>query len=220
MREAKVPSVIPIYAIGVVWIAYALMFPLYRISHLLIATIVSVIAYFLLTLLIPKRTVLVEDPPEPIRTGNAEHDAKLAQWQSFQQDLAAQRGKITHTELAARLDSILATSGNMFEVLRGDASKFRQVRAFMTYYFPTTLSLLKRYEDYANNVSQGQHVSDSMRRIEQASEMIDDAFQNALDSLYRDEALNTEVEIEVMENMLRKDNLGAIKDPSSSTPTP
>jgi len=215
MREVKVPSVIPIYAVGAVWILYALMFPLYRLSHFLIATALSAAAYIVLTRVLPKKTVLVEEAPEPIRTGNSEHDALLNEWQSRHRELAALRRRIANPELGAKLDSILAASGQIFGILREDASAFRKVRTFSSYYFPTTLTLLRRYVDYADNPAKGPNVLESMRRIEHAAGMIEEAFRNALDRLYKDEALSTEVEIEVMEEMLRKDGIGADSDPFS-----
>jgi len=215
MREVKVPSVIPVYSIGAVWILYALAFPLYRLSHFLIATALSIAAYIILSKVLPKKTVLVEDEPQPIRTGNSEHDAQLEQWQSYHRELAALRRKIANENLGAKLDSILSVSGQIFDILREDADAFRKVRTFSSYYFPTTLSLLRRYADYEDNPTQGPNVTESRRRIEHAAGMIEEAFRNALDRLYKDEALNTEVEIQVMEEMLRKDGIGSAADPFS-----
>lgn len=213
MREVKIPSVIPVYAIGGIWLIYAVLFPMYRWTDFLIATVLSVGAYIVLSRIIPPKIELVEEEPEPIRTGNAAHDAQLQQWQSYSRELAALRKQIANTEIGARLDSILASADEMFELFKSDADKFRLVRTFSTYYFPTTISLMKRYEDYEDNASQGPNVRDAMQKIEAAAGKIEQAFADALDRLYRDEALDTEVEVEVMEQMLRKDGLGGAEDP-------
>jgi len=216
MREAKVPSAIPVYAVGAVWILYALLFPLYRLSHFLIATALSVAAYIILSRLLPGKTVLVEDKPAPVRTGDAELDAQLEQWEAYRRDLAALRRTIGDAALGAKLDSILAISGTMAEVFARKKTAIRLVRTFSSYYFPTTLSLLRRYADYADNPDRGPNVLDSMRRIENAVGMIEEAFRGALDRLYRDEVLDTEAEIRVMEDMLRKDGIGSGADPFSN----
>ena len=217
MREVKVPSAIPVYAVGAVWILYALLFPLYRLSHFLIATALSAAAYIILSRALPKRTVLVEDKPKPIRTGDAGLDAQLEQWQAYRRDLAALRRAIGNEALGARLDSILAVSAAMAEVFAQKKTAIRMVRTFSSYYFPTTLTLLRRYADYADNPDRGPNVLETMSRIENAVGMIEEAFRAALDRLYRDEALDTEVEIRVMEDMLRKDGIGSGADPFSNT---
>jgi len=213
VREVKIPSVIPIYALGVIWLVYALLFPMYRWADFLIATALSVGAYIVLSRIIPPKIAHVEDKPEPIRTGNAAHDAQLQQWQTYGRELAALRGQIADPGIGAKLDSIVAISDQMFELLKTDAGKFRIVRTFPTYYFPTTISLMKRYEDYEDNASQGPNVTDAMKKIASAAGTIEQAFKDALDRLYRDEALDTEVEVEVMQQMLRKDGLGDADNP-------
>ena len=213
MREVKIPSVIPIYALGGIWLIYALLFPMYRWSDFLIATVLSAVAYIVLSRIIPPKVELVEDKPEPIRTGDAAHDAQLQQWQTYRRELAALRGQIVDAGIGTKLDSILASSDQMSELLKTDAGKFRLIRTFSTYYFPTTISLMKRYEDYEDNANQGPNVTDAMGKIETAAGTIEQAFRDALDRLYRDETLDTEVEVEVMQQMLRKDGLGGADDP-------
>ncbi len=202
----------PIYALGGIWLIYALLFPMYRWMDFIIATVLSVSAYIVLSRIIPPKVELVEDKPEPIRTGNAAHDAQLQQWRTHRGELASLRKQIADAGVGARLDSIVASSDQMFELLKADAGKFRLVRTFSTYYFPTTISLMKRYEDYEDNTNQGPNVTDAMRKIEAAADTIEQAFKDALDRLYRDETLDTEVEVEVMEQMLRKDGLGGSDD--------
>jgi len=213
LREVKRPSVIPVYAIGILWLGYALLFPLYRLSHFLIATILSVFAYFVLNRLIPPQIVMVEDKPEPIRTGKAEWDVQLNQWQGYRDELAALRRQIANPRLGTRLDAILGVSDQMLDLLRKDPEKLRLVRTFSTYYFPTTISLLKRYEAYEESANQAPNATDAMQKIEKAAETIEAAFRQALDRLYRDEKLDTEVEIEVMEQMLRQDGFGGAAEP-------
>ncbi|WP_059050684.1 5-bromo-4-chloroindolyl phosphate hydrolysis family protein [Paenibacillus senegalimassiliensis] len=213
MREVKIMSVLPIYAIGGTWVIYALIFPMYRGLDFLIAAILSSVVYLVLWRTIPPKIVLVGEEPEPIRTGNAVHDTQLQQWQAYRHELDDLRKHIANITIVEKLDSILQTSDQMFDLLKADASKFGLIRTFSTYYFPTTISLTKRYEDYEDNPSKGPNVKNAIHKIQTAITTIETAFKDALDRLYQDETLDTDVEIEVMEQMLRKDGLGDVMGP-------
>ena len=57
-------SVAPIYLVGLVWLAYAVLFPLYRVSDYIICGVISA-AFFLLGKTIWPDAVLIEDGEEP-----------------------------------------------------------------------------------------------------------------------------------------------------------
>ena len=63
MQIIKKKSVIPIYAIGLVWLLYALIFPLYRLGDVLIVLAVSIGVFLLLRKVIPAKEIEVELPP-------------------------------------------------------------------------------------------------------------------------------------------------------------
>lgn len=200
----------PIYAVGGTWLIYALLFPMYRWLDYLIVTVLSVITYMIMSFAIPPKTELVESKPELVDTGNAIQDEQLHQWQLHTYELTKLRQKVIHADIGDKLDSIIVTSKQMLELLKEDTRKFRHVRTFSTYYFPTVTSLIRRYYEYEESGKQGPNMIESMHKIETATGMIEQAFQTALDRLYRDEKLETEVEVEVLEQMLLKDGLSDV----------
>ena len=77
-------SAAPFYAVAVIWLAYALLFPLYRVSHFLIVGGISAAAFLVLTALCAKTGVpegekqeKQEEKPKEESTGNAELDAEF-----------------------------------------------------------------------------------------------------------------------------------------------
>ena len=77
-------SAAPFYAVAVIWLAYALLFPLYRVSHFLIVGVISAVAFLLLTALCAKtgvpeaeKTEKAQEKPKEESTGNADLDKML-----------------------------------------------------------------------------------------------------------------------------------------------
>ena len=79
MRKVHVKSVVPIYAAALAWVLWALLLPLYKWWHFLLAAAVSVLFNRLASLIWKGETVLMPEPePEPEKTGNPELDKFLA----------------------------------------------------------------------------------------------------------------------------------------------
>ena len=66
----------PIYAAAVVWILYALLFPLYRVGHFALCAAASAAVYLIARLFCRDVVEEVEEKPEP--TGNAELDKMIS----------------------------------------------------------------------------------------------------------------------------------------------
>ena len=59
-KQTDFRSAAPMWAalsVAVIWLAYALLFPLYRVSHFLIVGVISAVAFLLLTALDRKSVV-------------------------------------------------------------------------------------------------------------------------------------------------------------------
>ena len=62
MKKVKKKSVVPIYAGAVVWVVFSLLFPLYKLSYLLLTAGVSILAAFLASKIFKPRDVYVDEP--------------------------------------------------------------------------------------------------------------------------------------------------------------
>ena len=80
-------SAAPIYIAAAAWGIYALVFPLYRMGHFVIAAAVSLAAYFVGRCFFKDVKEEVEVEPEPIRTGNQALDEMIAQGQLAMQEM-------------------------------------------------------------------------------------------------------------------------------------
>ena len=75
MKKIVHKSAAPIYAAAVVWVLYALLFPLYRPGHFVIALAASAVVYGIARLFC--KDIVEEVPQEPETTGNQELDQRI-----------------------------------------------------------------------------------------------------------------------------------------------
>ncbi len=88
-----------------------------------------------------------------------------------------------------------------------DPKDIPAIRKFLNYYLPTTIKLLNAYDRmYAQGVD-GVNISGTMSRIEDMLDTIVVAYNKQLDSLFADEALDIETDIQVLDGMLRREGL-------------
>lgn len=222
MSYVKKRSVLPIYLLGFVWLAWALWGTLYRLSDYLLCAAVSLAVYYLGKIIWPDRgyemandaqnSAKAEEKPEPekkaaptyspeIRSLISERDKALAEMRRL-------NGSITDENISARIDRLELTTGKIVDAVVADPSKQPQIRKFMNYYLPTTLKLLNAYDRMDSTGVDGTNISGTKGKIEDMLETICAAFDKQLDSLYGAEALDISTDITVMEQMLAQEGLG------------
>lgn len=114
---------------------------------------------------------------------------------------------IPDPELSARIDEIENLTASIFNAVKEKPEKLPQIRSFMSYYLPTTLKLLHSYADFDKNGADGDNVRTAKSDIERILDMLADGFKKQLDKLYETDAMDISSDINVLENMLRRDGL-------------
>jgi len=178
---------------------------MYRWYDLAIALGISVVVYKITSRLIPSRTILIESEPEPISTGNSELDEILTAGTAYMSELSSLNMEIANEKINKQVNEMMRITKDIFEFIRGNPTKVRQIRQFMNYYLPTTVKLLKNYNEFRKQEAKGDNITSAMQKIEGVLDTIVDAFRKVLDGLFMDKALDTSVDIEVLEKMIREE---------------
>lgn len=205
MKTIVHKSAAPLYAAAAVWALYALLFPLYRVGHFLIAAAASAVVYFIARLLCKDIVEEVEEEPE--RTGNEELDRMIADGQAALKEMRRLNDSIQDETISAQIDRLEAISAKIFQQVQKEPRQLPQIRKFMSYYLPTTLKLLRAYEELSHQGVQGENISGTMERVRSMMSTIVTAFERQLDSLFGDQALDISTDITVLENMMAREGL-------------
>ena len=165
MARFKKRSVLPIYAIALVWILFTLLHPLYRVSDYVSVILLSAVAFIVVKGIFPTIEYEMPDPqPEPEQpqqeekteeaetetaaeepeakptsTGDAKIDALIQEKDRAMGEMRRLNDAIEDEEISQRIDQLEETTGKIIDQVVAQPEKLPQIRKFMNYYLPTTL---------------------------------------------------------------------------------
>lgn len=205
MKQIVRKSAIPLYAAAATWLLYALLFPLYRLPHYLLAAGAAAVVGIVARLLCPNTVEEVEEKPRP--TGNAALDKMLDDGQKAIAEMKRLDDSIADPAISAQIVRLQELSGKIFAQVEQHPEKLPQIRKFMSYYLPTTLKLLNAYDRMGQQGVAGENISSTMHRVEDMMATVVIAFEKQLDNLFSAEALDLSTDMVVLENMMAREGL-------------
>ena len=207
MKKIVHKSAAPLYAAAVVWVLYALLFPLYRVIHFAVVAAASALVYLIAKALCPDIVEEVKVEEKPRTTGNAELDKMIADGKLAISEMKRLNDSIQDETISRQIDRLEEISGKIFAQVEAEPKKLPQIRKFMSYYLPTTLKLLNAYDRMSGQGVAGENIGGTMQRVEQMMDTIVQAFEKQLDSLFGAEALDISTDITVLDNMMAREGL-------------
>ena len=173
-------SAAPIYAAAVTWVLYALLFPLYQVGHFLLAAAASAVVALIARMFCRDVTETVEVPEEPVSTGNVDLDKAIAEGDAAIKAMRALNDRIQDETISGQIDRLEEVSGKIFDYVKAHPEKLPQIRKFMSYYLPTTLKLLRSYDELSRQGVSGQNITGTMEKVEGMMAIIVLAFEKQL----------------------------------------
>lgn len=203
--EVRHKSAIPIYLGGAVWILYSLIFPMYKLTHVIIAAILFVAVFLLSRKFFPDRIEIVEDPIK--YTGAKDVDQAISEGNRYLEQMKKANDIIQNTVISEKIDKLGDVTKKIFAYISEKPEKLKDIRRLITYFLPTTIKLLNSYARAEAQDNDGENIKQIKNDIEGAMDGIIGSFQKYLDNLYADEAMDIDAEITVFDSMLKAENL-------------
>lgn len=110
-------------------------------------------------------------------------------------------------EISRKLDRLEEVTGKIFDYVETHPEKFPEIKKFTEYFLPTTLKLLDAYREFDYQPVKGSNISTAKQEIEETMDTINHAFENLLDGLFEDVAMDISTDISVMETMFAQEGL-------------
>lgn len=219
MKTHKKVSVIPIYLVGLVWLMYAIVFPLHAPAHYILCAGISLLAFIIGKAIFPDKVYQTREDKE----ATAQEEEKKAQQAKASKDpqvaaLEKERDRaisemrrlndaIQDEKISAQIDHLEEVTGKILDQVIQQPKKQPQIRRFLNYYLPTTLKLLNAYDRMDAVGVSGSNIDTTKEKVEKMLDTVCRAFDKQLDALFSEEALDISTDITVMENLLAQEGL-------------
>ncbi len=218
-----------IYGFALAWLVMALLFPLHELAGMIITLVISLLSAFLIGRLSARRSrkkaakrqkaqeqaeanLAAARKGQAIKSYGPEIDPILAEGRRALSEMGRLYSSIKDPEVRKNINELMRITDKITQDAIADPSDIPQIKKFMNYYLPTTIKLLNSYDRMSSQGIEGENLSRSMSNI---NEMLDDAivaYKKRLDSLFENQALDIETDIEVMNTMLAREGLTGRKD--------
>lgn len=113
--------------------------------------------------------------------------------------------KIEDEKLKNDITTICNTAKKIESKLKKDKKRIKESTQFINYYFPITLKVLIQYDEIENLHIETDSTSEFMNTVEEKINLISNAFQKHLESLYEKDLTSTTADLDVLEVMLKTD---------------
>lgn len=203
-EEKRTRPVLPIYLAALMWPVGALLLPAYRLSNLLIIAGLSLAAYGLGTKFCPTRVIRKQ---VPYATGSEDVDTMLSGISANLDKLHALNDAIPDPELSAAMTRMEKAGRSIAAAVEQTPDKARSIDRFARYYLPEVIKLMTTYANMEKNGVKGGNADQILTELRRNAATTAKAFENQLDALYSAEAMDISTDIEVLDGILKSQNL-------------
>jgi len=213
-KKAKRRSRASFYFFAIIFLPFMIHYgsPGFQPQFMAVA-IISIVALLASSAALPKKLVITQHPgkvkeykPEAVKTGVEETDGLLKDGLKYLEELIALDQGVSDQKIKKPVNELVDITRQIFDYVQKQPEKAKQIRQFVNYYLPTTIKLLKNYEELNRQPVKGDNIRESMKKIEGIMDGILFTFRQQLNDLYRDKNIDIAADIAVMENMISQDD--------------
>ena len=214
----------PIYTFAGVWLVAACFLPMYRLWALLLTLGLSSFCAYLMGKHAAKKEQKQAEAPAteaqpaqpktaaPQKSYGPEIDPILQEGNRALSEMGRIYMSVQDVEVRKKINELMRITDKITQDAIHDPSDIPQIKKFMNYYLPTTIKLLNAYDRMSAQGIEGENLDKSMKSINEMLDQAIEAYKKRLDSLFENQALDIETDIEVMNQMLAREGLTGGKD--------
>jgi hypothetical protein len=206
-KKIRVPTIKPWFFVLAADLLWALFLPLYSVGHFILLALASAFSYFIGWLIFPGKLIEKEYVQEKALTGDEKIDLLLRHGDEITAEMREIAGAVANSAVAGKIRSIADVTEKIYGDLLRDRNDYTQVRRFSEFFIPTVLKMFRSYHQSEADVSRGENQTETMNRIASALDSIEASFNKQYDALFRNQHMDIDTDITVLEGMMRKEGL-------------
>lgn len=127
-------------------------------------------------------------------------------------EIYSMMNKVENKELIQNIREIHDSATKIIDTISKNPGKLNQAETFFSYYLPVTLKILKKYDEIENQRLSSNEGREFMKSSEKMISKINVSFKSQLSNLYQSDMVDVDAEIKVLDNMLKTEGFGDVKD--------
>lgn len=156
----------------------------------------------------PEKPAAQEAPAEEPSPYSPEVQAIIKEGRMALKEMGRLYASIPNPEIRSRINELMSVSDKIVRDAIDDSADVPQIRKFLDYYLPTTIRLLNAYDRMNAQEFAGENITGSMERIEEMLDTTIVAYKKQLDALFANQAADIQMDIDTMNAMLAREGLG------------
>ena len=156
----------------------------------------------------PEKPAAPEAPAEEPSPYSPEVQAIIKEGRMALKEMGRLYASIPNPEIRSRINELMSVSDKIVRDAIDDPADVPQIRKFLDYYLPTTIRLLNAYDRMNAQEYAGENITGSMERIEEMLDTTIVAYKKQLDALFANQAADIQMDIDTMNAMLAREGLG------------
>ena len=205
-----------IYSFALTWLLSCFILPISEVWAIITAVVLSIlVAYTANRISTKKQQKKAQKLAEEALAKNSlgpELDPIVSEGNKALSEMGRLYANIKDAEIRMKINELMRITDKIIQNAVADPSDIPQTKKFMNYYLPTTIKLLHSYDRMSSQGIEGENLDKSMKNINEMLDAAIEAFKKRLDSLFADQALDIETDIEVMNTMLAREGLSGGRD--------
>lgn len=207
-KVLKKRSPLPFLAAGVAFLLIGMTSAMVRVLDYAFAVLVSGGVFVVCRLLFKDSEMKIELPPD---TGDAQTDQIVSEARTMLSSFHAFDLQIEDKVVSGLIVSIEQKCTKILERLQEQPALLSQLRTFLRYYLPTTHKLLEARAAIEKSGMSSENAKLVCARTDRVLPEIDRAFEKQLEALDKHRYMDIQVEMDVLEGMLKSDGFSEIK---------
>lgn len=120
--------------------------------------------------------------------------------------------KIDDQKVSDKVKVLYDLVKKIIEAVKKNPAKLKQADKFFSYYLPTTVNFLKKYDEIENQKTGMEEMEKFMADTETMLDKIEVAFKSQLTKLYESDIMDADAEMKLFDTMLKSDGISGDSD--------
>ncbi len=140
-------------------------------------------------------------------TKESKHNDTIKRGEEYISQIQAYNNYIKDENMSLKLTKLEEILREIFKNIKENPENISYVRKTIEHYLPMTIKLISSYIELSEQSIQGENIKNAKKEIEESIDLINKAFENLLNDLFEEVAMDISTDISALKTLFTKDGL-------------